>query len=135
MSSVKATIYDRRTGEIRMGVEAPDKETVLLQEIPEDTKIHWGEVYSHENHYFAKDLAVPRPPMNLRIVPGLNIIKGETVIITNIPVGCVVTYPGGTTTINDGKAEWGSIVPGTYTLKFTLFPYIDEVLDVIVRDA
>lgn len=135
MSNVKATMYDSRTGEIVMGVEAPDKETVLLQEIPEHTKIHWGEVYSHESHYFAKGLAVPRPPMNLRIVPDLNIIKGETVIITNIPVGSTVTYPGGTTVINDGKAEWGSIVPGTYTLGFTLFPYIDEVLDVIVRDA
>ena len=128
-------MYDRSTGEIRMGIEAPDKETVLLQEIPKNTKIHWGEVYSHDTNYFAKDLAVPRPPMNLRIVPDLNIIKGEKVIITNIPVGCVVTYPGGTTTINDGKAEWGSIVSGTYTLEFTLFPYIDEVLNVTVRDA
>ena len=135
MSIVKATMYDSRTGEIRMGVEAPDKETVLLQEIPKNTKTHWGEVYPHGTYYFAKDLAVPRPPMNLRIVPDLNIIKGEKVSITNIPKGCVVTYPGGTTTINDGKAEWGSVVPGTYTLKFVLFPYIDEVLNVIVRDA
>lgn len=135
MSIVKATIYDSRTGKIRMGVEAPDKETVLLQEMPQHTKIHWGEAYSNGTYYFAKDLAVPRPPMNLRIIPGLSIIKEEKVTITNIPVGCVVTYPGGTTTIDDGKAEWGSIVPGTYTLKFTLFPYIDEVLNVIVRDA
>lgn len=135
MSIVKATMYDSRTGEIRMGVEAPDKETVLLQEIPKDTKIHWGDAYSNGTYYFAKDLAVPRPPMNLRIVPGLSIIKGEIVTITNIPVGSTVTYPGGTTTINNGKAEWGSVVPGTYTLKFTLFPYIDEVLNVIVRDA
>ena len=135
MSIVKATIYDSSSGEIRMGIEAPDKETVLLQEMPKNTKIHWGEVYSHGSYYFAKDLAVPRPPMNLRNAPDLNIIKGEKVTITNIPVGSVVTYPGGTTTINDGIAEWGSIVPGTYTLKFTLFPYIDEVLNVIVRDA
>ena len=135
MSIVKATIFDRSTGEIRMGIEAPDKETVLLQEIPKNTKIHWGEAYSNGTYYFAKDLAVPRPPMNLRIVPGLSIIKGEIVTITNIPEECVVTYPGGATTVKGGKAEWGSVVPGTYTLKFTLFPYIDEVLNVIVRDA
>ena len=135
MSTVKATIYNTVSGEVVLAVEASDKETIMAQPMGADTAIHWGEAYTDGTVYFARDLAVPRPKLGLLVNPGLAIIKGSVVTITNIPEDCVVTYPGGVTTVKGGKAEWGSVVPGTYTLKFTLFPYIDEVLNVIVRDA
>lgn len=135
MSTVKATIYNTVSGAVELAIEASDEETIMAQPMGDNTAIHWGEAYTDGTIYFARDLAVPRPRMGLLAKPGLSIIKGSVVTFTNIPEDCVVTYPGGTTTINDGKAEWGSVVPGTYTLKFTLFPYIDEVLNVIVRNA
>lgn len=135
MSTIKATIYNTATGEVELAIEASDADTIMAQPMGANTAIYWGEAYTDGTIYFARDLAVPRPRMGLIINPGLEILTGDTVTITSIPEDCVVIYPGGVTTVKGGKAEWGSIVPGTYTLKFTLFPYIDEVLNVIVRDA
>ena len=135
MSTVKATIYNTISGAVELAIEASDEETILAQPMGANTAIHWGEAYTDGTVYFARGLAVPRPSMGLIINPGLTITKGKLLTVTNVPENCVVTYPGGVTTVKGGKAEWGSVVPGTYTLKFTLFPYIDEVLNVIVRDA
>ena len=135
MSTVKATIYNTATGEVELAVEASDKETIMAQPVGANTTIHWGEAYTDGSIYFARGLAVPRPKMGLLVNPGLSILKGKLITITNIPENCVVTYPGGVTTINGGKAEWGSVVPGEYVLKFELFPYLSEVLNVSVRNA
>lgn len=135
MSTIKATIYNTVTGEVELAIEASDEETILAQPMGDNTAIHWGEAYTDGTVYFARDLAVPRPSMGLLVNPGLSTLKGKLITITNIPENCVVTYPGGVTTVKGGKAEWGSVVPGEYVLKFVLFPYIEEVLNVIVRDA
>lgn len=135
MSTVKATIYNTVTGEVELAVEASDKETILAQPRGANTAIHWGEAYTDGTIYFARDLAVPRPRMGLIVKPGLIILKGKLITVTNIPENCKVTYPGGVTIIKDGRAEWGSVVPGEYVLNFELFPYISEVLNVTVRNA
>lgn len=135
MSTVKATIYNTVTGAVELAVEASDKETIMAQPRGANTTIHWGEAYTDGTIYFARGLAVPRPRMGLNANPGLAILKGNIVTITNIPENCVVTYPGGVTTIKGGRAEWGSVVPGEYVLEFVLFPYISEVLNVSVRNA
>ena len=135
MSTVKATIYNTVTGAVELAIEASDKETILAQPMGANTAIHWGEAYTDGTIYFARGLAVPRPIMGLLVNPGLAIIKGSVITVTNVPENCVVTYPGGVTTVNGGKAEWGSVVPGEYVLKFELFPYLSEVLNVSVRNA
>ena len=135
MSTVKATIYNTISGAVELAIEASDKETILAQPMGDNTAIHWGEAYTDGTVYFARDLAVPRPSMGLLASPGLAILKGNIVTITNIPEDCVITYPGGVTTVKGGKAEWGSVVPGEYVLKFELFPYLSEVLNVSVRNA
>lgn len=135
MSTVKATIYNTISGAVELAIEASDEATILAQPMGDNTAIHWGEAYTDGTIYFARDLAVPRPSMGLLANPGLSIIKGKLITVTNVPENCVVIYPGGVTTINGGKAEWGSVVPGEYVLKFELFPYLSEVLNVSVRDA
>ena len=133
MSNVKATMYDGSTGEIRMGVEAPDKETVLLQETPEDTKIHWGEVYSHETYYFVNGAPVPRPTMQLTEVGNKDIVSDEVLMVRGIPIGCEVVHPGGSATINDGFITWSTKHTGEYLFEFKMFPYVEVKLYVRVR--
>ena len=135
MSTIKATIYNSISGEVELAIEASDEETIMAQPMGPNTKIYMGEAYTDGTVYFANDLAVPRPVMVLQINPGLIINKGKLITVSNIPKGCVVTYPGGTTTIDTGTAQWGSITPGEYKLKFELFPYMSEVLNVTVRNA
>ena len=135
MSTVKATIYNTVTGAVELAIEASDEETILAQPMGANTAIHWGEAYTDGTIYFARDLAVPRPRMGLIINPGLSILKGKLITVTNIPENCVVTYPGGVITVNGGRADWGSVVPGEYVIKFELFPYLSEVLNVTVRNA
>lgn len=132
MSNEKATMYDARTGEIVLSIEAPDKETILLQEIDKHTKIHWGEVWAHDKYYFVNGAPVPRPTMHLSESDNKAIARSEVLLVRGIPKGCEVTYPGGAGTVNDGFITWSTDFEGMYEFEFKLFPYVGVVLNVRV---
>lgn len=133
MSIVKATIYDKTTGEIIMSVEGPDEETVHLQGIPENAAISWGSIEDHATTYFVKGKPVPRPLMHLNIVSGTQLIPGELLIINNLPPECTVGHPAGESVITDGSVSWSTLEEGTYRFTFKSYPYVEEKINVIIR--
>lgn len=62
-----------------------------------------------------------RPSMNLGV-------SQNPFRVDNIPEGTVVTFPGGTVTVDDGFLEWSAIEPGEYEFHFANFPYQEETV-------
>lgn len=51
----------------------------------------------------------------------------DTATISGIPTGTQVEWPDGQTdTVTDGIVEFSVDLPGTYTLKFSAIPYLDQ---------
>ena len=130
---IKATIYNSKTGQIEMSIEAPDEETVLLQNRSKDSSIHWGEAYAWNDTYFDKGQPVPRPQMKLYIDPGYELNAGQELLIRNIPKGCKVTHAGGATSVDDGFISWSTDEPGDYSFLFQLYPYAEVEINASVR--
>ena len=129
---IKATIYDSKTGQIELSIEAPDKETVLLQGTAPPRAVYWEDALDWHTHYFVKGAPVSRPKMVLYVTPGTELKVAEQLLVRNIPKGCKVTHPAGTTLVEDGFISWSTITPGTYEFKFKCFPYQDEVFNASV---
>lgn len=133
MSKVKATIYNIKTGEIIMSLEAPDEEAVTLQPLEDGSGIYWEDALDHNTWYFVNRRPVPRPTMKLHVTPGTDLAAGQELLIRNIPAGCMVTHPAGVTRVDDGYISWSSHSSGAYSFEFKLFPYQTENLNASIR--
>lgn len=63
----------------------------------------------------------------------LSITTEDTLDITGIPAGAVLTHPDGEDVIDDGDVSWGSAVPGIFILTLEKFPYLGVNLRVEVN--
>lgn len=118
------TVYNDSTGEIIRTVSASPK-MILVQ-----CKEGEGYVLGAANHALQyidviKKVAIFRPNMSTTLPD--RIATTETATLTG-PEGAVVTITGpvnGTEILDADWLEISSDIPGTYTIKVTLFPYID----------
>ena len=53
-------------------------------------------------------------------------------IVSDLPVGSIVTVNDIVTVVNDGSFEFSVDLPGTYTFKFDPFPYLEEEVSIEV---
>jgi len=86
-----------------------------------------------DTHYYDGSAYVDRPSLGL-VYTTLNINTSETLVITGIPSGTTVYYPGGSEVVNDGEITWNTVVSGVFEFSFENFPYIKEALNVTVAD-
>ena len=84
--------------------------------------------------YFLSDVETDRPDFSLSISHSEMTVSDE-LVITGIPAGTLVTYLGGTETVNDGSFNWSTASAGEYPFKLELFPYRLEELVLIVTDT
>ena len=118
------TVYNDSTGEIIRTVSASPK--MILVQCNEGE----GYVLGAANHALQyidviKKVAIFRPNMSTTLPD--SIATTETATLTG-PEGAVVTITGpvnGTEILDADWLEISSDIPGTYTIKVTLFPYID----------
>ncbi|WP_339898287.1 hypothetical protein [uncultured Gilvimarinus sp.] len=75
------------------------------------------------SHYHAGGSVLPRPVM--AVTQSNAVAVGEPWRIEGIPAGTVVSYPGGTVTVDDGFIELSFAEPGEYKFTLSNFPYIE----------
>lgn len=58
---------------------------------------------------------------------------GDLVVFRNIPPGTAVEAAGSLFTVEDGIFEFGAALPGIYIVRFSLWPYLDDVCEVVAE--
>ncbi len=79
-----------------------------------------------KNHYLVDGVITPRPAMPVTVSGPVSV--NDDWEITGIPVGTLVTYPGGSVVVDDGFIQWSSAVPGEFKFTLDLWPYLPKVV-------
>lgn len=122
-------IYYTSTGEIK---NVGEGNLAQIKEYPYPEGLAWLEIpewIDHNNYVDLSDLSVRQKTVMSIAVSALTILAdgNDTATITGIPAGTEVMWPDGQTDIvNDGEVRLSVDLPGTYTLRFSAIPYLDE---------
>lgn len=77
--------------------------------------------------YVSGGQVVPKQPMSLQMTdPHITADGVDECVIGNIPAGVTVEHNGQVYEITDGVVEFATDLAGTYVLKFSGIPYLDE---------
>lgn len=128
MSEVVGFVVCLPSGEIlRAGTCAAD--SVSGQAEPgEQAYEGWG---GDLTHWVDQGVVVDRPQMPL-VVSGVVLAVGEVWQVSGVPDGARLIHPAGEAVVSGGAFEWSAVLPGEYLFELQVFPYLDEVLNVVV---
>ena len=130
---ITGTIYEEATGRIEGTISSSDVAGLYAQQTRPGIAVCFGE-FNAQSQYISQGEVLDRPKMGL--VKGENtLFCGEDFVVSGIPAGTRVIYPGGEAIVDDGQIEWTSEEPGQHTLYFVNFPYQEETLNAAFADA
>lgn len=119
-------VYDSRG--LITGIVSCPKSMGKLQGTTERPAIEVPETVTDSNSYIAAGEVLPKQPLNLQILSIRIIANGtDECVISNVPAGTTVEWPDGQTDeVTDGEVRFSVDLAGTYTLRFSAIPYLDE---------
>lgn len=103
------------------------QEAALQPQSGEDLLPIYDEM-NDSNAYVSDGELVARQPFPFTVSATQVLADGiDESAITSIPAGTTVEWPDGQIDeVTDGEARFSVDLPGTYTLKFTAIPYLDQ---------
>lgn len=119
-------IYALTTGEILRSGQCQESD-LELQAGDGQAVIERASQDQHDGNSYV-DLSGPDPVVSPFPEMGAT-ISGLT--ISDIPAGAVLTIEGVDYTITDGTAELSFSAAGTYTVKLSKWPYLDQSFEVV----
>jgi hypothetical protein len=119
-------VYDSRG--LITGIVSCPKSMGKLQGTTERPAIEVPETVTDSNSYIAAGEVLPKQPFNLQMTnPQIAADGVDECVIGNVPTGTSVEWPDGQTDeVTDGEARFSVDLAGTYTLRFSAIPYLDE---------
>lgn len=121
-------VYNSGTGVIlRAGTCSPTQ--VAVQALTGEIAV---EGFADDSlHYNTGGVRTDRPTFDFDVFSSVPV--NVDLVIVAVPVGVTVYADGVELGVTDGTdTEWSSTQPGTYTLRFSKFPYIDKEFQVEV---
>ena len=90
--------------------------------------IEVNESVDSSTHYVVGGQVVQKQPFSLQMTnPQIAADGVDECVIGNVPTGTSVEWPDGQTDeVTDGEARFSVDLAGTYTLRFSAIPYLDE---------
>jgi len=131
---MKHVVYHLPSGEITKYARLNEENIELNQEPGESYSIITFPIADVSLMYMVDGEPAYRPVMTLTYSP-LEFDVSEELVVTGIPAGSTVHYPGGSVTVDDGTIEWGSVVAGRFPFSIEKFPYLTERFNVEVTEA
>lgn len=120
-------VYNITTGNIERVYNGPEHEA-QLQPGPGEGVIAIPAALDDSTAYVQNDAVVAKQPFPFTVSATQIIADGiDEAVITGIPAGTTVTWPDGQTDeVTDGEVAFSVDLAGTYTLRFSAIPYLDQ---------
>ncbi|WP_020209047.1 hypothetical protein [Gilvimarinus chinensis] len=130
-----SVIYSNNSGEILEVCAPPLSSKDIARLEPGLGFIHVESIADDflDGFYIDNDVPTPKALMSLSVSGP--VVAGDDWVVTGIPTGATVKYPGGEIVVNDGYVSWSSLEPGRYPFEIKSVPYITEVVYAEITSA
>jgi len=119
---------DGRIGRVYSGTE----DEALIQPQGEEQVAEISDGLDDSTAYIIGGQVVLKQPFTFQMSNPQIVADGmDEFVVGNIPAGTVIQWPDGQIDeVADGEVRFAVDLPGTYTLKFSAVPYLDEEVTV-----
>lgn len=114
-------IYDTNTGRIERNIICPDTIIDIQTQLGENYLEH--PIIDDSLYFISNRQVIERPVFDVSL-------NGQTLI--GVPTDAIVTIEGVEYIADGTDIELSFSLPGTYNIKLSLFPFVDQVLQVVI---